>query len=1051
MPLWTEEEREQRLDEVLAGYLQALKEGAGPGRQELLDSHPELADDLAAFFADQDRFDRLAAPLRGIMPGARLSHLRQFGDYEILEEIARGGMGVVFKAWQKSLGRVVALKMLLAGPWAAATDLQRFRTEAEAAAQLDHPNIVPIYGVGAYDGHPYLSMKLVEGGSLAHHLATAVRQPSDREAAALLATVADAIHYAHQRGILHRDLKPANILLQKRETTNHTNHTNKKTTEKKTQNRLAKEIPPGSSLHSYDSCDSWFDVFPLLTDFGLAKCAPAVDAASRAAPVGPASRAAPPEAPTLPLPQAVTHTGAILGTPGYMAPEQASGSPGGVTTAADVYGLGAILYEMLTGRPPFKAPTLLDTVRRVLEEEPVRPSVYRPALDRDLETICLKCLQKEPSKRYVSAHELADDLRRFLRGEAILARPIGLLGRTWRLARRRPLVSALTAALAVVLLGGLSSVLALWQLAEQRRERAEEHRERAEEHAREAQRHLQDAESSFRLANQAVHHFCSRVSDELRDTPDLQPLRKKLLEEALRYYKDFLARRSQDPALRRELAETYAQTARLTMDLGSRSDTRAAFRKAADLYAELQKEDPDDLGLQRKLGEILNARAIFEDSAQKSLTRLHEARTAYLRFLDSHPRDRALRGGLGIVFSNMGLAYTRMGRRTEAADSFRQGRDLLEQLHKDYPRHEGVQADLASLLANYAAWCNQVPESREEALSLLRRVLELRTALAEARPRNAQRQANRAAAHQNLGLALRDSGRLPEALHELQQAHDLRAKLARDNPRVRRHQVDLASSLVDLGAHHQNQNQLEQALNYFRQARDIDEKLFLQDPHSPYLRRDLALNCFRVGTVLGALNLRPEEHQTLTRARELQHVLVQIDPNNLDDRRDLSRTLNELGWNRMHANHPEETPPLLHEALKHMQRVMERAPHTPRYRETISFNWRTLAEAEKRLGHTRAAAAALHQCAKLWPDNPTELHRLARLLAIVADRVGGDATELNADEDAERRRDLDDALSLLRQAIDHGFRDAERLQKDKAFENLRSEEGFRALLRNLGK
>jgi serine/threonine protein kinase/Tfp pilus assembly protein PilF/ribosomal protein L40E len=326
-------------------------------------------------------FEERVPPPRTPQPAGILA---DFGDYELLEEIGRGGQGVVYRAHQKSLNRTVALKLLGLGPWTTETHLKRFRREAEAAASLQHPGIVPIYEVGERDGQCYFSMKFIEGGQLDEVVR---RAPiSIRQAAELIAKVARTVHSAHEHGILHRDIKPGNILLDE-------------------------------------------DGDPHLTDFGLARL---VEAEST-----------------------ITRTLEVMGTPSYMAPEQAAGEHTKLSNATDVYGLGAVLYQLLTRQPPFAGGTTYETIKLVLETEPRQPRLLNPKIDRDLSTICLKCLEKNPQRRYSSALALAEDLEHWLKHEPIQAKPSGFFTHTRKWVRRNPSTTVLVTLL-LALAAGLS-------------------------------------------------------------------------------------------------------------------------------------------------------------------------------------------------------------------------------------------------------------------------------------------------------------------------------------------------------------------------------------------------------------------------------------------------------------------------------------------------------------------------------------------------------------------------------------------------------------------
>jgi tRNA A-37 threonylcarbamoyl transferase component Bud32/tetratricopeptide (TPR) repeat protein len=508
-------------DAAVAEYLEAIERGAPPDLEEFLTRHANAGAALREFLADYQAIERLSPRLApataasahttGRTPAGKYPRLelpRVFGNFELLEEIARGGMGIVYKARQSTPVRTVALKMILAGQLASDADVERFYAEAQAVATLDHANIVPVFEVGNCEGQHYFSMGYVEGESLSERLA---RGPlMAREAAAIIRDVAGAVHYAHQRGIIHRDLKPANILVDQ-------------------------------------------DGRVRVTDFGLARRQ--TDETR------------------------LTHTGQLLGTPNFMPPEHIAGRAEDIGPAADVYSLGATLYAILTGRPPFQAASMAGTLRQVAEQEPVALRQLDVTIPRDLETIALKCLEKSPSRRYATAQSLADDLERFLTDRAIVARRSTQVERFVRWGRRNPLAAGLTAALAVLIFAAVS-VLAVSN-SQIRRESA----------ARAAA--LQQKDAALATARDAVNQMLTDVaSEKFNNVPIAHPLRLSLLKGAFRFYEHLMQLNEADRSLVPEMAQVLYNMAGLQRELGQKEDAERSLRRGIELLSATDERDP---------------------------------------------------------------------------------------------------------------------------------------------------------------------------------------------------------------------------------------------------------------------------------------------------------------------------------------------------------------------------------------------------------------------------------------------------------------------------
>jgi len=711
---------------------------------------------------------------------------RPFGNYQLIEEIGRGGMGVVYRAWQPSADRHVALKLIRRDRFESLPEsrqtsvLHRFEHEAQAAGRIQHDHIVTVYEVGEIDGEHFFSMRYVEGQSLNERLKQGPLP--GRRAAAYLEPVARAVHEAHLHGILHRDLKPQNILI-----------------DAKTDRAL-------------------------VLDFGLAKLAEHSDD--------------------------VTEAGDVMGTPPYMPPEQTLDSSQ-VTAKSDVYSLGATLYHAVVGRPPFQAKTVVETIRLVAEQTPIAPRQADPHIDRDLETICLKCLEKDPVQRYPSAEALADELHRYLHNQPIEARPLSALGRTIRWCRRSPLIATLLCCTVLFFFAALAASITGYLRTSQA---------------------LAVSERESRRSQATVDWFTTRVSEEkLLDQPGLQPLRQELLTEAMRYYEQFVRERSDDPTVREQLAMNAYRLGRITDELDAADKAETWYHQALQIQEDLLTQRPQDATLQQALGDTLNAMGKIALARRD----LDAAKDLYQRAATQREQLALAVGGntecqrkLANSYMNLGVVARESGQMNEALERYVQAKTLRYEIRQQDPHDMATLRDQAMgcfNLGNFyssilAATEHEETTNLEAALREYEEALGLFEELQVARPNDLYNQYRTGVTARLIGDIQAHLQRRPEADAAYRSAYDYILPLAIISRDVAAYPFELAHIQMNRGifiGEGDTPDDFAEAQECFNEALEILEELIGEHPEEPQYARDKGATL----CALGNLASRRGDHQ----------------------------------------------------------------------------------------------------------------------------------------------------------------------------------------------
>lgn len=832
---------QQDLLAILDDFVDRLQRGEAVAAEEILRAHPESADQLRGYL-DSLQFLQRAVPQLGILNSDRLSAGREedcrLGEFKIVRELGRGGMGVVYEAMQVTLGRRVALKVL---PFAAVLNqdqLARFTLEAQAAARLHHPHIVPVYSVGCDRGVHYYSMQFVDGQSLdamieelrrsargdciAKAPATAsdtakcfptAHSTRDREfflsVAKLGAQVADALQHAHDGGIVHRDIKPSNILIDR-----------------------AGE--------------------PWVTDFGLARCR------------GDAS---------------LTSTGTVIGSVRYMSPEQALGRTRRVDQRTDVYSLGITLYELLTLRKAFDAGDQQQFLRQIEQEEPPPPRRINPAVPTDLETIVLKAISKQRSDRYRTARELADDLRRFAAGQPIRARRPSWSDRISKWAGRHRSLVALSFVFLIAALAGTATaaLLIVRQQAQTRRA------------LQLAEQNLKQAEENLRQAGSVVDHFGLFAAQRLGDIPGTEPLRRELLGDTWRYYRQFIQRAAQDPSLQTGLAVAHFKSAEILERLGEPSEALQSYEQAATVLHELSR-DP----------------AATNDTRTK----------------------------LAMCYNNIGLLRASCGETQAALEAYQKAISLQEELAAGRPAGLAHERDLALTLGNIGLLHGQTGEI-QDAWTYYERAIQIQERLLERQPDDATLRRRLAGTYNNVSF-LYQTADPAKALEFSSRSLAILRPLATAGTTDGTAESDLGLALNNHGSLLARSRQLDAARKCYTEAVEVYERLATGSPAVTRHRLDLAVATNNLGRTLNLVGQHEAAEAALVKACGILQRLVEASPRDVNYRSTLGGALNNLGLAHERAGRLDDALSAYQDAVEHQQAAREAAPDVQQIGEFLS-------------------------------------------------------------------------------------------------------------------